>query len=395
MSSVTILRAQIDELSLAIERQKQVLLDLEKRRSDARCELNATLDPVARLPVEISSDIFAQCLPEFPRPHCGEAPILLLNICRIWRDIAISTPSLWTSISCPSLTDGSDLDIWLQRAGCLPLSISLRGSLRSSAAVAIKQHAYHFRDLTLELPHLKELVLPLPSLATLMVLGMPEDRTGGRECLDIMHNAPALTKCGFNPMRWFRDAQQPTPLTHLSLRNLRLSGINCGEIMLKYLTLPALESLYISDLNLTTTQLASFFARSSPPLLSLQVAGLDDEDFSESLRLVPSVTDLSMKFPEPTINPLTILVEDLGPNQALLPNLRTLCIEGCFTHDVDYEAVISALAARRAAPHSRLESFEFFSNNPEPHPDAIAALRKFVEESGIHIRVGTSSDNCI
>ncbi|KAJ6453154.1 hypothetical protein C8R45DRAFT_847260, partial [Mycena sanguinolenta] len=95
MSSATILRARIDELSRAIEHQKRILRNLEKLRSDVRCDLNATLDPMARLPFDISSDIFALCLPDAPRPHSDEAPIIFLNICRIWRDIATSTSSLW------------------------------------------------------------------------------------------------------------------------------------------------------------------------------------------------------------------------------------------------------------------------------------------------------------
>ncbi|KAF7348095.1 F-box domain-containing protein [Mycena sanguinolenta] len=388
------LQARIDELSLAIERQKQVLLDLEKSRSHARCELNAILDPMARLPVEISSDIFVWCLPDSPRPHSGQAPLLFLRICHRWSDIAIATPTLWTSISCPSLADGADLDIWLQRAGDLPLSISLHGSLHSSAAVAVEQYAHRLRDMMLQPRHLEQLAIQFPSLATLRVLGLPDDRTGGRECLDIMRKAPALTKCDLNPIRWFRNAP-PTPLTHHSLRRLRLRGLNCSSSVLKYLTLPALERLHISDLNLTTGELAAFFVRSSPPLLSLRVEGLDDEDLRESLRLVPNVTDLSMKFPEPTIDPLMVLLEDLGPNRELLPNLRNLCIEDCFNHDVDYEAVIDALVARRVAPQSRLQSFKLITQNPEPHPDSIAALRKFAEESGMQIHVGTSRYNYI
>ncbi|KAJ7758803.1 hypothetical protein DFH07DRAFT_817993, partial [Mycena maculata] len=53
---------------------------------------------MARLPFEISSDIFMRCLP----PHPSFAPMLLLNICSSWSSIALATPSLWTIIHCES-----------------------------------------------------------------------------------------------------------------------------------------------------------------------------------------------------------------------------------------------------------------------------------------------------
>ncbi|KAJ6481092.1 hypothetical protein C8R45DRAFT_775789, partial [Mycena sanguinolenta] len=86
---------RIDEISLAVERQKQVLRDLEKSRNEARRQLNATLDPMALLLVEILSEIFVRCLSNSLRPHTVEAPLLFLRICHLWAYIAIATPSLW------------------------------------------------------------------------------------------------------------------------------------------------------------------------------------------------------------------------------------------------------------------------------------------------------------
>ncbi|KAJ7302070.1 hypothetical protein DFH08DRAFT_723533, partial [Mycena albidolilacea] len=91
------LRARIVELDTEIRRQRdsEVLKDLECDRSLVRRQLNARIDPVARLPVEISSEIFIQSLPPFPQPGAIHIPMLLLNICNTWRDIALSTPSFW------------------------------------------------------------------------------------------------------------------------------------------------------------------------------------------------------------------------------------------------------------------------------------------------------------
>ncbi|KAJ7774949.1 hypothetical protein B0H16DRAFT_1408086, partial [Mycena metata] len=95
--SVKDIEARIDELSAEIERQKNILDQLERSRKVAYRQLNAIRDPVARLPLEISSEIFLQCLSLSPRPPADPrvAPMLLLNICNAWTNIALSNPALW------------------------------------------------------------------------------------------------------------------------------------------------------------------------------------------------------------------------------------------------------------------------------------------------------------
>ncbi|KAJ7120409.1 hypothetical protein C8R43DRAFT_853873, partial [Mycena crocata] len=55
----------------------------------------AIFDPVAKLPLELSSDIFLRCLPDDPAPNEAVAPMLLLRVCHAWSDIALSTALLW------------------------------------------------------------------------------------------------------------------------------------------------------------------------------------------------------------------------------------------------------------------------------------------------------------
>ncbi|KAJ7482835.1 hypothetical protein B0H11DRAFT_1627770, partial [Mycena galericulata] len=75
----------IKEISSANTRQREVLRDL-----------NLIFDPMARLPVEISSDIFMRCLHTGPAPpDPREVPMILLRICHSWRNLALSIPSLW------------------------------------------------------------------------------------------------------------------------------------------------------------------------------------------------------------------------------------------------------------------------------------------------------------
>ncbi|KAJ7181387.1 hypothetical protein C8R43DRAFT_870144, partial [Mycena crocata] len=100
MASVTALRARIAEIASDIIRQQQVLWDLVKTKSDLENHLNTILDPVTRLPLEISSEIFMHGLPHESIPHARQnyAPMIYLTVCRSWRDIALATPSLWSAI---------------------------------------------------------------------------------------------------------------------------------------------------------------------------------------------------------------------------------------------------------------------------------------------------------
>ncbi|KAJ7618956.1 hypothetical protein B0H17DRAFT_1340880, partial [Mycena rosella] len=80
--SVTELQARIDKLSADIDLlQKEVLKTLERSKIAVQRELNAVRDPVGRLPFEISSEIFVQCLPSRPSPGAEHIPMLFLNIC--------------------------------------------------------------------------------------------------------------------------------------------------------------------------------------------------------------------------------------------------------------------------------------------------------------------------
>ncbi|KAJ7028432.1 hypothetical protein C8F04DRAFT_874182, partial [Mycena alexandri] len=125
MTSAAKLVAEIEDISSAIDRQKQVLADLETSRSNVRRELNALCDPIARLPLEISSNIFIKCLPEMPLPLPSGAPLIFLSVCHLWSDIAVSTASLWTSLRVESSPKQGFLETWLARARSLPLDLSL------------------------------------------------------------------------------------------------------------------------------------------------------------------------------------------------------------------------------------------------------------------------------
>ncbi|KAJ7104982.1 hypothetical protein C8R44DRAFT_943601, partial [Mycena epipterygia] len=106
----------------------------------------ALISPMRALPPEILQEIFMACLPQRHNAimHADHAPLLLGRVCSDWRTISISTAVLWSSVhvvvplpispvdeeenASPSPTAvqlRDALQIWLQRSGDCPLSISL------------------------------------------------------------------------------------------------------------------------------------------------------------------------------------------------------------------------------------------------------------------------------
>ncbi|KAF7290642.1 F-box domain-containing protein [Mycena indigotica] len=82
--------------------------------------------PILRLPNEMTGHIFEQYLPEYPlapTPAGDGSPTLLGHVCRHWRAIALSMPTLWRAIP---IRDGDSksswIPIWLKRAGKMNIS---------------------------------------------------------------------------------------------------------------------------------------------------------------------------------------------------------------------------------------------------------------------------------
>ncbi|KAJ7167984.1 hypothetical protein C8R46DRAFT_996182 [Mycena filopes] len=132
-----LLRRPIQELA-HVQGEISHLQSLIDRLASKRAELKQFIDahlalvsPARRLPEDIVRCIFLATLPTHRNPVicADEAPLLLCQISRHWRTIALTTPRLWASIhiavpthqELPRLTEM--VDAWLKRSGRLPLDI--------------------------------------------------------------------------------------------------------------------------------------------------------------------------------------------------------------------------------------------------------------------------------
>jgi hypothetical protein len=163
---------------LRIEEETERLLKqlrLQRRQvQDTIGTHRAILSPLRRVPPEILSDIFVQCLPrtQYIGPMRHQAPLLLGQICRRWRQVAFSTPQLWSSISitvtgCDVAPAFGTLEAWFSRSMLLPLSFCLQAShpiaspdlIRSILQIAFK-HVHRWRAVQLTFPHTSDFRFP-------------------------------------------------------------------------------------------------------------------------------------------------------------------------------------------------------------------------------------------
>ncbi|KAJ7204565.1 hypothetical protein B0H12DRAFT_1330552, partial [Mycena haematopus] len=88
-------RARIAEI------EAQILQVLEAEKTCTQKRLDSYTYPVLTLPNEITSEIFTKFIPVYPSPPPFTgllAPTILTQICRKWRDIALTTPALESDI---------------------------------------------------------------------------------------------------------------------------------------------------------------------------------------------------------------------------------------------------------------------------------------------------------
>ncbi|KAJ7185416.1 hypothetical protein C8R46DRAFT_378731 [Mycena filopes] len=404
MSLLDALNARIDELSSTIELQKRVLKGLETRRSNLLHEVNAIRDPMARLPLEISSEIFMQCLTDSPGPGCDSSPTTLLRVCQLWNEIASSTPSLWTTLHLSAAAHAPHLErlqateinkisgFWFGRAKNQPLSVSVHGSLQ--LLFAVEQYAYRIGSLDLRLASRSELrILPFPSLTRLKleILERHAHTPFDIDCLEILRAAPCVVDCeiaGPNT-RPVIDNATPLALTHHHLQHLRLGrqsfhgtpNILHTPTILHYLTLPALQTLFISYFDdLDPNVFGDFLLRSSPVLRSLHL--ITYESRFEDFPMLPHLTDLTLEFMN-DVNTLNLF------NDRYL-NLRNLTIRAGLVNVAEYVGTLRVQARRprlRSLRVVHLESLQLDEGTA-------AALQELVLD-GMQIEIQNEEGNDI
>ncbi|KAJ6510613.1 hypothetical protein C8R45DRAFT_1207509 [Mycena sanguinolenta] len=410
--SVQELRARIAKLDAEINIQRQLLQQLERDRSLAQRQLNGVLDPVARLPLEISSEIFLQSLAPFPMHGARYVPMLLLTVCNAWTDIALSTPALWTAIQikfpCARGLENI-LPVWLERASSRPLSISLKvgGEVDEGVLAIFRRRAHQLKSLELHEIWRQggEDTWDGASLGLLSALETLTMRCDSLWSLS-RYSTLALLRLTPNLIEYFVEAPaevlvdddidivEKVVLTKLR-RFMCGEPETCphnGEALLARLSLPKLEALGICT---SGGELLAFLQESSPPLLELILSiehGYGSVDFVALARFLPDLKRLEMWYPRyAEVETLfTVLA-----SQSLLPHLHTLVVH-LHSHFEHYEPFWPALARALAARRTRIQVFRLTVLDPlpasrMPAPDILAAMQELMS-GGIQVSIGAREE---
>ncbi|KDR69863.1 hypothetical protein GALMADRAFT_271918 [Galerina marginata CBS 339.88] len=153
--------SRLAELDAEISTTHARLAALARQRLSLKIEVNDIHDPISnRLPPELISKIFClyvlgnrkeSCPPVASPGHRKllPAPFLLASICRTWREIALSTPNMWTSIN---IYVGSAVDIlpasrmvkaWTAHSAQLPLTLKVEFSENVDQSQTNREMASH------------------------------------------------------------------------------------------------------------------------------------------------------------------------------------------------------------------------------------------------------------
>ncbi|KAG1756977.1 hypothetical protein EDB19DRAFT_1822179 [Suillus lakei] len=164
-----------------------------------------------RLPTEILSQIFLDCLPEdeYLSPTSSMAPMSFTAVCRRWREVAMGLPSLWLRLRLEVWHDD-----WQQRAFCY--DSCLKRSRGCPLSLALECHT--------DWSELRNLLQPYINQISSLSLGF--FTCDGPFMMADFHALEELTvyQYGFDPVRAVASSieQLPVNLRRLNMRDLLL-----------------------------------------------------------------------------------------------------------------------------------------------------------------------------
>ncbi|KAJ7441326.1 hypothetical protein B0H11DRAFT_2096527 [Mycena galericulata] len=388
--------------------------------------------PMSRVPPEIISEIFLHCLPfgvDTPLP--SEAPLLLCQISSQWRDIALSTPGLWSEIS---LLDPRSqgicllLNTWLSRARRCPLSISirwrkpgLRGVLSAAVWSAMEPFSHQLQSLTLagcfrEFTHFPFIQHRLPSLKSLTMINLGLGGSDGSDrlldditvfneaplldtvsldgdgcmgiplpwvylkgislsdlpidmCLQCMQRAFNITRCTLFRPRHLNATHQLEAIP--ALEHLHVLSLMEGwqdGILLAALTLPALRMLGVSVRADDSPNFMSFLTRSNAQLRFLRLTTDLDEGFILQCFNHPSATSLEeLELYFEIGFPTPSILRVLRDDPLLLPKLQRLLIVESPSHSPPTDSYETVLLDFLASRRASNHHFTSFNLRTKHH----------------------------
>ena len=285
----------LDELA-----QLDALLErLTLKHYDLKRKINRFHSPIVRqLPPDVTSTIFEFCLPDFedlqssPSRVDSSVPLILGAICSYWREIAWSTPSLWSSLTVHVSGNDSHTTIvkqWLARSGQLPLSISIYSASNrhqvSALADIINQYSTRWSQLYLRMPQCFHQFFHAIDNHAPILKSIRFDclYSGSGEKFQL--TCPRLERADLS---WFRV--NGTNILWDNLTHLNLSSISCKDSFLILHRTPRLVFCIISWVAFRADLIIPVML---PSLRSLHLVATDIKEWFNNL-VTPRLEELSL-----------------------------------------------------------------------------------------------------
>ncbi|KAJ7483427.1 hypothetical protein FB451DRAFT_1439469 [Mycena latifolia] len=256
-------RARSANIGAHIAELERSLHSLKQERDILQRRLEAYTYPVLALPNEIVSEIFVHFLPVYPErpPIIGRlSPVTLGEICRKWREIAFSTPTLWRGISFLNIRSFGE-------SGELEDDFPLITAFHT--APLLRRIAFGlYRDIF-------STIFPWSQITILSV-----QLIARHQWASILNQAASLIQCnlGFYPSLDDPGHQSLSAIANPCIETLVLTGASVVAPILDRMTLPVLRRLQVAESMLgpdpVGTQ-ASFLSRSRCRLQELSVITFD------------------------------------------------------------------------------------------------------------------------
>ncbi|KAJ7633186.1 hypothetical protein FB45DRAFT_914563, partial [Roridomyces roridus] len=349
-------RARIAQLHTEIDKLQRLMDSLLAER-DQCCQTLADFKyPILTLPTEILSEIFLQFLPPYPeRPSFigKKSPSFLLQICRRWRDVALATPALWSTMNLLLYNSNHHaqqrdlLKIWLQRSGNCALSIRVDylkeanddGTIIEECLAALLRHASRWQDIDVTLPfeELRGISGAMPFLRS-VTIGIESWEERPEEPVVLFADAPALKHVvlsrSFDPFM-------------VSLPWSQITTLNADEFYTNEIVEILRQTTMLEDCTLTILSGAVSLPASSIhiPSLPLRSLRLKWDDYPNPGQGAHEAQQLFRALHLPALETLMVHEIFLGPHPiatlpAVFPNGFPQQIEifGAYTPREDYKA---------------------------------------------------------
>ncbi|KAJ6560156.1 hypothetical protein B0H19DRAFT_109592 [Mycena capillaripes] len=348
LSALAADRAHIADLEAQIFDVEQTLAALRLEKAAVQERLDSFKYPVLDLPAEIISEIFVHFLPVYPLcpPLAGLlSPTLLTQICRKWREIALTNPALWRAITLSgNLFPRDHIIRMLSRSGSCPLSIRIgededdEDDICTSEALAVavthcerweyvRLHTYcSFPTIEGLLPLLRHLdvefddfpsdvVIPeAPLLRTVILSSLDASnvtlpwagltsltltRLAPGRCAPILQQTPNLVHCELNLYHFdYNPSIPPSAVTLPYLESFVCTNLVVGSYdgYLSTIITPALRSLHVSEPFLwphPIDSLTSFISNSGCTLQEICIVGTRSISKASYRTAFPTIQKLS------------------------------------------------------------------------------------------------------